>query len=147
MIYKIVYFILSSLSIFSICYSYQKPNYSSANNINSNYLDVYFTNASLNNTKLVTNKHSIIVDQINLKHPGDSKTIKYTGFNNTYNEDVEIEVYVNNYDNEYFTITTSDNMLVKSNSSFTGEINISLNKAVVENKKLDFIIELKVKRV
>ena len=147
MIYKVICFILSSLSVFSICYSYQKPNYSSANYISSNYLDVYFTDATTNNTKVSINKQSIIVDQINLKHPGDSETIKYTGFNNTYNQDVEIEVYVNDYNDEYFTITTSNNMIVKSNSKFTGEINISLNKAVVENKKLDFIIELKVKRV
>ena len=107
MIYKVICFILSSLSVFSICYSYQKPNYSSANYISSNYLDVYFTDATTNNTKVSINKQSIIVDQINLKHPGDSETIKYTGFNNTYNQDVEIEVYVNDYNDEYFTITTT----------------------------------------
>ncbi len=151
MIYKIICFVLGALSLFGVYYSNKAPIYSSVSYATSNYLDVYFTDAySLNNTKVTTNKQTIILDNINLKHPGDYEIIKYKGFNNTYNTDVAIDIYINgvkSYKDDYFTITCTDNDIVKSNSEFTGEIKVTLNKAVVENKKLDFKIDLQIKRV
>lgn len=150
---RIICCLVAVLSLFSVFYSSQHGTiYTDVSYVaKANYVDAYFTEVStVNGTKvsLTPNNRGIVLDEINLHDVGDFELIKYEVFNNSISYDIDYDVYVNGekiYQDEYFTITSSESKTIKSGKASTGEIKIELAKNVIEKVELPFSIELKIK--
>lgn len=144
---------VSVLSIFSVFYSSKNMEICHDARVvaTSNYVDVYFEDvSSLHGTEvtLSENRKSIVISNLVLQNVGDYEVIQYDVRNNSYSMDVDVSVLVNgvsNYQDDYFTITTTSLGDISSGDVSQGEIRITLNKAVLEDVQVPFEVQLTVK--
>lgn len=150
---RLVCIFVAIISLFSVFYSSKNMEiYSDVRAVaTSNYVDVYFNSVSATNGSDVTlsqNNKSIVINSINLSKSGDYELIEYEVFNNSFSRDLNVNVIVNGveeYNDEYFTITCSDLGEIKSAGTKTGIIKIELKNEVLENVSIPFEVELQIK--
>ena len=149
---KIILVLLCILSVFCIIYSssnaelYTDLGYAAR----SNYVYVYFTKANTLNgakVKLTSNRKNLQIEDISLREGGDYEVIQYELLNNSFSQDVNVDVVVNGvkeYEDSNFKITVSPVSKLSSGEKGKGEIRIELKKNTIESVSLPFSIELKV---
>ena len=148
---KILCGILAFFSIISIvyCSSHAEVYTDLGYAARSNYIDVYFTKAKALNgakVKLTSNHKNIQLEDISLLYGGDYEVIQYELFNNSFSQDVDVDILINgvsSYEDEYFTITTSSIKKLSSGKKAKGEIRITLKKNTIKSVSLPFSIELR----
>ena len=145
---RFICLIISLLSLVSVYYSskHMDVTQDSSYVARSNYVDVYFTEATSKNgssVSITSNQKEITIQDLSFQEVGEEEVIQYVVYNNSFSYDVDINLLVEG-ENDYFTVTTSDIETISSGESKTGEITIQYQKASLENREVPIKVTLQV---